>query len=204
VAYVARRLGNRTDLDTAIQAEMKLAQAELEAARTLPWFLLDTELYTTITDDDTTDLAVPEDFLREYESGALWVEDATTGDYTQLMKISLDDLRRVVADDDETTYYYALAGGRFYLAPAADADTRLRIMCYRAADTLSADADENVWLTYNPELLLAKTGMRMAQYLRSPELFAMFQSQYTESAMAQEQANVAREMENFEACMGGS
>lgn len=204
VANVAKKLGNRTDLDDSIKAEIQLAQAELEASRTLPWFLLQTEMYTTAA-ADATYVTTPEDFLREYEGGALWVEDTSTGDFTKLTKIHFDDLRAVEYDEEDTNpTYYALAGGNFYLAPPPAADTRLRIMCYRKADTLSDDADTNVWLDNNPELLIAKAGMRMAQYLRSVELFSMFQSQYSENMTSQEQANVAREMENFEACMGGS
>lgn len=204
VANVAKKLGNRTDLNTSIQAEIQLAQAELEASRTLPWFLLQEELYTTVA-ADATSVGVPSDFLREYEGGALWIEDASTGKFTRLTKVHFDDLRSVEYDEEDTNpTYYALAGGNFYLAPPPAADTRLRIMCYRRAETLSDDADTNVWLDNNPELLIAKAGMRMAQYLRSTELFAMFQSQYSENMSSQEQANVAREMENFEASMGGS
>jgi hypothetical protein len=44
VTNIAKKLGNRTDLDESIKAEIKLAQAELEASRTLPWFLLQEEL----------------------------------------------------------------------------------------------------------------------------------------------------------------
>lgn len=208
VTNIAKKLGNRTDLDESIKAEIKLAQAELEASRTLPWFLLQEELYTTIAAGDKR-VQIPSDFLREYENGALWVEDTDAGTFTQLTKVHFDDLRRVeliTSDDDENAAptYYALAGTFFHIVPAPAEATRLRIMCYRRADELTDPSDTNLWLDNNPELLLAKAGMRMAQYLRSTELYAMFQSQYTENMTSQEQANVAREMENFEGCMGGA
>lgn len=204
VTTIAKRLGNRTDLNTRIKAEMVLAQAELEAARTLPWFLLDAENYVDLA-ADTERVSLPAGFIREYENGALWVEDTTDSTYTKLQKVALDDLRSVVSyEEDKVPAYYALAGRYFYLAPKPEAVTRLRLMFYGAADALTLDADTNAWLTYTPELLIAKTGMRMAQYLRSPELAAMFQAQYAEAAQAMEHADVARDMENFEACMGGA
>lgn len=205
VANIAKKLGNRTDLDASIQSEILLAQAELEAAVTLPWFLLGPEKYIDI-DAATDRVAIPTGFIREYEDGALWVEDTTTGDFTKLTKTHFDILRQVesTGESDEVPEYYTLAGGYFYLAPPPAAQTRLRIMSYNAADTLAAAADTNAWLTYNPEMLIAKAGMRMAQYLRSVELYGMFQSQYVEAAAAQEKHNVAREMENFEGFMGGS
>ena len=207
VANVAKKLGNRTDLDASIKSEMQLAQAELQAARTLPWFLLAEELYTTV-DAGATSVSVPDDFLREYEEGALWIEDTTStpSDYTRLTKVSLDDLRTVEAtgESDEAPAYYSLVGNYFYLAPPPAASTRLRILCYRTADALSADADTNVWLSNTPEVLISKTGMRMAQYLRSTELYSMFQAQYMEAMQAMEHSTVARGMENFEASMGGS
>jgi hypothetical protein len=206
VANVAKKLGNRVDLDDSIEDEMKLAQAELEAARSLPWFLLSEELYTTLAAGATSG-TVPSDFLREHEDGALWLEDttATPSTYTKLVKVSLDDLRTVEAtgDSDESPAYYSLVGGNFYVAPPAATDKRLRILCYRRADTLTVDADTNVWLDNTPEVLISKTGMRMAQYLRSTELYAMFQSQYMEAMQAMEHSTVARGMENFEASMGG-
>jgi hypothetical protein len=206
VANVAKKLGNRTDLDASIQAEMLLAQVELEAARTLPWFLLSAEQYTDI-DAGATSVEVPSNFLREYEEGALWLEDTTaTNSFTKLEKTHFDTLRRVesTGESDEVPAYYSLVGNQFFLAPPPAEAARLRIIFYERAATLASSTDTNDWLTHNPEILISKTGMRMAQYLRSTELFAMFQSQYIEAVQAQEQANVAREMENFEACMGGT
>lgn len=206
VANIARKLGNRTDLDAAIADEVRLAQIELEAARQLPWFLLDEEQYIDIA-AETDRLALPTGFLREYEKGALWRYDADVGKYQKLVKLALDDLRDVTADteDDSDTVpmYYALAGKYFHLAPVPGDTVRLQILCYTRDDTLTLDGDTNDFLTYNPELLLAKAGMRMAQWLQNPGAFAMFQSQYVEAATAQEAQNTAREMENFEAEMGG-
>lgn len=205
VANIAKKLGNRTDLDDSIKAEIQLAQGELEAGRTLPWFLIQSEQYTIVAANAKT-VALPTGFIREYEDGALWIEDADAGTFEKLEKVHLDDLRAVEGsgDEDQAPEYYALAGLQFHIAPAPIADTRLRIMCYTAAGALAADADTNVWLQYTPEVLLAKAGMRMAQYLRSTELFIMFQSQYTEAMQALEHSTVARAMENFEASMGGS
>jgi len=205
VSNIARKLGNRTDLDTAIAAEISLAQKELEAARSLPWFLLGEEQYLDIA-ADTDRVTLPTGFLREYEEGALWIEDASEGTFTKLTKVHFDELRRVVSteEDDEAPAYYSLAGQYFHLAPPPATSTRLRIICYTAADALAEDEDTNAWLTYNPELLLAKAGMRMAQYLQNTGAYSMFQSQYVEAAMAQEKENVARKMENVEATMGGA
>lgn len=205
VANVAKKLGNRTDLNSSIETEMQLAQAELEATRTLPWFLLK-EFYTDLS-ASAEKVEVPTDFLREYEEGALWLEDATTtpSTFTVLQKTSFDTLRGVETsgESDEVPTYYSLVGGEFHLAPISASAERLRIVCYVRGDALASSTDTNVWLDNNPEMLIAKTGMRMAQYLRSTELFAMFQSQYIEAVQSQEIVNVAREMDNFEGLMGG-
>ena len=199
VANIARKLGNRTDLDTAIANELRLAQTELEHAAQLPWFMLDEEQYADI-EAGTERVELPIGFVREYEEGALWIEN-DDGTYDKVVKVHFDVLRQVESsgDDDEVPSYYSLVGSYFHLAPAPAAACRLRIICYTVEGTLTNDEDENGWLTYAPEVLLAKAGMRMSQYLAATNLYAMFQSQYVEAVKAMGVETTAREMENFEA-----
>src|SRR5688572_12731232 len=73
VALIAFRLGDRTDLNDRIIAEMRLAQTELELGPTLPWFLLTEMATATLYEGDDT-MALPADFLREVDEdeSALW------------------------------------------------------------------------------------------------------------------------------------
>jgi hypothetical protein len=199
VDVVAYRLGKRTDLDTYIKTEMQLAQKALEAGPLLPWFLIPTDQYTTLVAGEKR-LTLPTGFLREYEDGAVWRLD-TDCNFHKIEKTHVDVLREVDSDAveaDEKPAYYQLAGSFFHFAPTPEVDTTILLLFYAAAADLSADTDTNVWLDNAPEVLICKTGMRMAQWLRSTELFAMFQAQYVEAMQGLDRANTARYMENFE------
>jgi hypothetical protein len=210
VAYIARRLGNRTDLDSAIANELALAQTELEHSPLLPWFLLDSELYTTLA-TGTTRVELPAGFLREYEEGALWTVNADESEWTALQKVPIDKLRQLhtlyssqETDSETAPLYYSTDRTYFHLTPPPAADVTLRILCYTADSTLPTGDSTNDWLTHAPEILLAKTGMRMSQYLQNATAYQVFAGQYAEATRALEVSTVAREVSGSELTMGGS
>lgn len=171
------RLGSRTDadLDTLIPIEMDQAQFEFERSGQPPWFLL-TEDATAETELGERRLPVPEDFLLETEDDALWLISPETGEPQQLDKGELDASTAYWGLTEGTPTGYALAGNYFHLFPTPDAVYSIRLKYY-AADakpTVMAAGATNLWLTYASDLLLARTGRRMAMYLRDSELAQLF------------------------------
>ncbi len=171
------RLGSRTDadLDTLIPIEMDQAQFEFERSGQPPWFLLteDENLETVVGERR---LPVPEDFLLETEDDALWLISPETGEPQQLDKGELDASTAYWGLTEGTPTGYALVGKYFHLFPTPDAVYSIRLKYY-AADakpTAMAAGDTNLWLTYASDLLLARTGRRMAMYLRDSELAQLF------------------------------
>src|SRR5688572_10013846 len=87
VSWVQFQLGNRSDLVTQAQNALIAAQEELERQDFLPWFLR-TEVTMTTTTPDEERVAVPVDFIREWEEGEL--ERIT--DEGELVPLSKDTL----------------------------------------------------------------------------------------------------------------
>ena len=172
VAEVAYRLGNRTDLNTRILSVMDLVQSDiLEKDSFLPWFLLseDSTIQTTSGEER---IALPSDFLREYELGALWLYDSTADrKWTPLKKDFHDSLRAARGGTLEASgkpTRYDLSGGYFRLTPVPDAVYTLQMKYYQADALPSAvgATGENQWLKYAPERLITETVLKMAAHLR--------------------------------------
>jgi len=204
VDIIADRLGNRTDLDTRIIAEMQLSQTMLEqtwGATDMPWFLLKElgEQASTSTVAGQERLEVPSDFLREPEGGALWVQD-TDGTWSGLCKHDIDFLRK----HESATGLprgYALVGKYFRFYPTPDAAYSVR-MLYYASDTVLSSNVTNSWLTYAPELLIASTGARIAYYIQDQQVAQLFLAQREIAFRAVISASIARDSANRQEFMG--
>lgn len=170
------RLGSRTDadLDTIIPVEMTQAQFELENSGEPPWFLLtdDVDLATVANQRYVNP---PADFLLESDDNKIWYIDSSGGQ-NKLDKGEFDASLEYWGADTGAPAGYALLGTRFELFPLPDAVYTLRLKYYAADTTPStlAVGATNLWLTHAPDLLLARTGRRMATYLRDSELVKVF------------------------------
>lgn len=171
------RLGSRTDadLDTIIPVEMAQAQFELEHTGQPPWFLL-TEDATAVTVASEKRVPVPSDFLLETDDDNLWLLDPDTGEPQELEKGDLDASTAYWGLEEGTPSGYAITGRYFHLFPTPDAEYTLRMKYYSgdSTPTSMAAGDTNLWLTWAADLLLARTGRRMATYIRDPELVQIF------------------------------
>lgn len=170
------RLGSRTDadLDTLIPLEMDQAQFELEHGGEPPWFLLTEDAHAVMTAADRR-LPVPADFLLEADEDCLWAEN-TNGDRIPLEKGEFDASLAYWGTEQGFPTGYALVGQYFQLFPIPD-QAYTAWMKYYAADTQPSSmltTDTNLWLTWGQDLLLARTGRRMATYLRDSELVQVF------------------------------
>lgn len=201
VSVIANRLGQRTDLDSQIIAEMQLAQVRLEHKPELPWFLLkaSSALATTATSREVT---LPTDFLREDEDGTIWLT-TTAGTLVKLVKDDYDKLLDSTwLDEEGQPSHFALKGGKWYMFPEPQLVYALSTFYYGKATVLSTDI-ENSWLANAPELLIAETGLRVARFLRDPEYVSLFQSDITEATRDLITENEARKQAAREAYMGG-
>lgn len=179
VTIVARRLGNRTDLNSAIIAEMQLAQSTFEhhwPSDTYPWFLL-TESASTSTNTDDERVQLPSDFIQEVEEAALWIQQ-DDGSYLEMCKYDLDTLRRAEPASGRPRKY-AVLGQYIHFWPVPDSTYAIK-MIYVAEDTVLDSNVENKWLKYAPELLIAATGLRMAAYVQNKIVMDLFLQQQGE------------------------
>lgn len=192
------RLGSRTDADLSvtIPIEMGQAQFEFEHSGEPPWFLL-TEDATASTVAADRRLPVPTDFLLEADEDCLWVQDSA-GNYTPLEKGEYDASLIYWGTTQGLPSGYALAGQYFQLFPIPDQAYTMR-MKYYAADTspaVMALSATNLWLTWAADLLLARTGRRMATYLRDTELAQVFLAEEAQAAERLRKEMAARESAN--------
>lgn len=202
---------NDTTLDAKILAEMPFIQeTSLEGGVILPWFLLSENLSASTTINEER-VQVPTDvdgvtgksFLREYEDGALWYLEATSGKWVELIKDTYDAMVQAYPDGTGTPKYYALDGEYFRLKPVPDAVLSLRIKCYLRAAKLTTNI-ENVWLKYASDLFMGEVGANIAgRYLRDPELKAEFAAEADRARARIFVFNEARINANWDYSRGG-
>lgn len=173
VDLIKMRLGNRTDtdIDTRIDAELDMAQYELEQFGIFtPWFLLsETATYTTAASEPR--VPIPTDMLQEYEEGALFYAGLP------LTKHDQDYLAgRFEGADPGVPQAYALVGDYFVLYPTPDDAYELSMKYYQKDTVPSAVAtgSENQWLKYAADWLLAKTGAAIARFIKDAEAQKLF------------------------------
>lgn len=208
VARVQRGLGFRTDLVDVIIEELGDAQRLLEGGiltpsggTFLPWFL-QTEVSSTTEIVDEVRVPLPEDFLRECEEDALWLQQSD-GTWKALWKDDLDWLRREYPGTGAPVGY-ALDGGYFRLFPKPDAMYVISMMYYAADVPITSGADmTNKWLTNAPFLLIAEAGKSVAADTRSTAALQRFSEKATLEARRLFISNEAREHENRRYVMGG-
>jgi len=203
IASIARRLGNRTNLDSAILTELQATQVTLEEDHAIrPWFLL-TEIASATTTASEERVQLPTDFIGEYEYGTLYVYDSSAEDpWIELAKDDYDDLVAYHKGATGQPQSYALTGNYFRLFPTPDAAYTLKMLYYKKDTTLDSDI-ENQWLKYAPELLISETGKRMAAYIQNKISYAMFEAEAERALKRLLVQNTSREVTNSELDMGG-
>ncbi len=180
VSIIAQRLGNRTDLNDQIIAEMQFAQEALETEDYKPHFLL-SEFADTTTTIGEERLAVPSNFIQEYDEGTLWYYDTTgaTPVWTPLRKRAVEDIKNAGLAEGPPQYY-SIGNGYFRLGPVPDAEYSIKMLYYKR-DTVLTSNIENGWLKYAPRLLIARTGLDVATFIRDPQLVQIFGQLYTDA-----------------------
>lgn len=168
VTTVLSRLGRQEGnayLVAQAQLELGLIQDQLEGDGFLPWFIISTEQSAVLT-PTVRSLALPSDFLREYEPFPVYRYDATQADpYTRLTKDEFDVLEsQYGGSSTDAPMQYALEGVSLEFFPTPDLAYNIRWKYYQKQTALSAGVQTNAWTTNASDLLIAKLGAVMAAY----------------------------------------
>lgn len=198
---IALRLGNRTDLNDAIDLHIRLAQTELEKQGMLPWFL--SELTTISLSADATSVAVPTGFLREYETLPL-LYDASGVYVRKLQKADYDEITSCYPEANTgSPKVYALVNETLYFRPVPDAAYSVKMFAYIADTELATDV-ANAWSMSSPMSLVAEAGKMVSQYILNTQAYAGFEALAAEAVQSLRVANDSRDMANRLDSMGGS
>lgn len=170
VARVKMHLGFKTNLDAEIVQAMIEMQAQLERDKELPGFLRKSfAAFATVADVKT--LAVPTDFIREYDGDQLFVTN-DDGEESPVIKDLQGFLRlrwpTPTAEENSLPQRYALVARTYHFYPTPDAVYTLNGTYYAHDEVLSTNI-ENKWLLELPEILIARAGMLLGSGLRDKE-----------------------------------
>lgn len=205
VAMVKQVLGFMQSRDLTIIANMQTQQTKLELMPTKPWFLVE-HLASLATVSGQAYVALPTDFLEEYEEGGLYLVDPDSDPVGQLVDIEKDDFdqltRAFKGEPAGRPAAYALVDDRLWLFPTPDEAFGLKFSYYRKGILLANDV-ENEWLKWVPELLVGKTARVMAAALRDANAIKLCDDMIRESMMLLENQNEARKHARREMQMGG-
>ena len=207
VTQIQRILGFRTDLSTECINALQDAQVELESRADLrPWFLLTDPTATFLsTTKDVETVALPSDFLEEYEGDALFYFDSAAADedkWTPLAKDDIPFLRKELSGSD-TPLAYALVGTTLHIFPTPDAVYTLRQSYYKADSVLTTNI-ENDWLKYAPQLMIGTAGgLFLDVGLRDAKAAAKFADLEARGADRLMRENESRKHTNRRYQMGG-
>jgi len=205
VSVIANRLGRRSDpARLNIATEMIVAQERLEnEMEEIPWFLISEKEETATTANDER-VKLPDDFLKEVDDMFLWLYDATADDpEKELEKGFYDD----IVNSERFTgsgapKVYAIVGDYFRLRPIPDSNYTIKMIYAKRGTALTSNI-ENEWLKHASELLIAETGMIVAENVHNDKAYARFSRDKMAAKTALMKKMVARQMANQELFMGG-
>jgi hypothetical protein len=200
-SLIAQRCGKRTDLISAITAEMQYVQVfVLEQHSWVPWFL-ETEHSETTTTATEERIQLPEDFLDEIEDQHLWVWAEEEDDWSPLEKEEYD-VGAVKYPGSGRPKAYSIVGDYFTLHPNPDAVYRLRMRYYKHAESL-ANNIENEWLKYAAAVMIAECGQIIAgRYVMNAELEGRFKQDAVNAWDSLYRQHIRRENVNKQMSMG--
>lgn len=204
ISLLKGRLSNyqSIQIEQTLKDEMNNTQFFLEQEDFIPWFLL-TESSTAQNTALEERLPVPNDFIMEWEEGALQWKKTTETVYQVVNKEDYDYLKKNFSQVDGTPKGYAEAGEYFLIVPPPTDvyDWKMRYFQHQPINV--DDEDENVWLKHAGEWLISETGRVIAEsYLNNKMATAAFVSASGRAKTRIEKLNVAKAEANRERMMG--
>lgn len=225
VAIIKQRLGNYNDstIDAHIVTEMKLNQIVMEQEASLPWFLVGSTTADQAADATNTEaLTLARSgtdcaFLAEYEESTLALYITADGAATALYmrKDQNADLwnaqvsGNINAALQGAAYVYGNAKGAgvngiFSVYPTPSEAYTIVSLDYYADVSLDTDIT-NLWLTYAPDLVIAKVGLIIAQFYTALEKFIPgFEKEIGRADRRLAKINALKTEENIRRLMGDS
>jgi hypothetical protein len=213
ITVIKQQLGFKTTLDSEIGNYIDDAQEFLETNYPhgeLPWFML-SERAATSTKENEERVEVPDDFVQEYEEGALWLVNSDGGEIL-LHKYDADDSRNSAqarynyGELDQPTEdwpnCYALTGKYFRLFPKPLEVISVKIMYYKRLALTVELEDENDWLKHAPYLIIGWAGERMATALRDANALGVFSGWKGAAVETLTNRNIERKYANRRMAMG--
>lgn len=205
VTEIQNTLAFRTDKSAEIVLALQRAQTKLEKGAVLPWFL-QTEVASETTVSGEERVAIPTDFLREWEEDPLWYFVVGTGGdddaWTELAKEDLA-LARNKYPGSGPPKVYVLDVSYFRIFPTPDDTYTLKMIYYKTDVVLSTDVT-NLWLTHLPYLMIGEAGRLFAPGLRDKDAVRQFLEWAAEGRREMLVENEARAHSSRRYVMGGN
>jgi hypothetical protein len=203
VAMMKVQLGFRSDLDSTIITNLKLAQTLLEKEPTKPWFCISEESTLTTTADDQR-VGFPTGFIEEVDRSKLYYVPAdTTEEHVFLTKDDYDVLAaQYVGADAGAPEAYALLGNYFRIFPTPDDAYTLKITFVESQTVLTTNIENN-WLLHAPLLLMGSAGVLTATALRDTHAMNTFSGWENKGRMLLYSENETRDHANRTYQIGG-
>lgn len=196
------RLGRSSRVSTAFRAqvlsELQTAQRRLEDDPSLPWFLLTDRSHHLLTQYEER-VRLPSDFVRENEEDELRIKVSGEADtsYTALQKDHWDSVplpfRPGVYGRPK---YFTIWGEYLILSPAPDRNDYQIQMTYWKRDNLFSLTEENLWLRYAPDFLMAEAGITIALAIGNQSALQLFTSQRVQMKTLLHNQTIARQETN--------
>lgn len=193
ISMVSFRLGNRTGLDSQIIMEARHAQMRLENTTDCDWWFLKQiqEVKTT-----TGSIILDSDVIRLTDQSDVLIKTASE-DRFKIAVRSFEDTLLINGKDliDQPAYSYFNNVVTIYPTPAETLTVRLPVM-KRAAE-LTTGALTNLWTANGFSVLMARTGIAVAQALQNQGALQAFTADYAVAYVELLNESVARADSNF-------
>ena len=196
VAAIAYRLGNVRGQTEAIEREMEMVISNLENDIFHPWFLLSFNNFYEGKAEEWR-VPIPEDFLMEYEEGALYLQMPDKS-WTPLTKAAEEEVKTISGTG--MPKYYVLTNTVFRLFPTPDIDYTIEMLYYRR--TAGLPVDVNPWYLEAAEWLIWEVCALMG-YARRDKRASEFASQAAVAKMKLVMKDEERKEVNLETLVGG-
>ena len=208
IDQIQELMGLRSDLAARASVRMSQAQTYYERGPTFPWFLL-SEISQTTAIPDTRRILVPEDYLAEYEEGALWIVPADSveePDDIPLIKKDMDYLDYHVGSSvTGRPRFYSQDGNYFRLYPQPDQNYTIKMLYYKTDLKISELSNDQtcLWLTHAPECIIGRAGRLLATAFRDPVAKSEFEDMEGKGRLLLTNQNEAKKHVNRSYQIGG-
>lgn len=183
VTRIKRRLSrsNVAGLDTTIIDELNNTQEELESRSTLPSFIVTTEQIVLVAADDIIDVSadLTAKFLRFLDDSPVQLHFENADETWQPVPrfITQEELKSRWPGAGSQPRGWSFTYPNLMVRPTPDTSITLKLQFYERVAPMAA-GNSTAWTTNASELLIAQTGIEVAQQLRDANARAYFVEKY--------------------------